>query len=90
MKHEVWSSTKGANRVLQNAWENRKPGEKIMFIFSITHRYVVSPLLKRTSLIIQAATVSGESTVVWRKCRDHSIQKGKSIVGQRDFKAMKE
>lgn len=42
VEHEVWSSTKGANRVLQNAWENRKPEEKIIFIFSITHRYGVS------------------------------------------------
>ncbi len=39
VKHGVWSSTKGANRVLQNAWENKKPGEEIIFIFSITHRY---------------------------------------------------
>ncbi|KAF6221379.1 hypothetical protein HO133_002234 [Letharia lupina] len=39
VEHEVWSSTKGANRVLQNAWESRKPGEKIIFMFSITHRY---------------------------------------------------
>ena len=43
VEHEVWSSTKGANRVLQNAWENRNPGEKIIFIFSITHRYGVLP-----------------------------------------------
>ena len=42
VEHGVWSSTKGANRVLQNAWENKKPGEKIIFIFSITHRYDVS------------------------------------------------
>lgn len=41
VEHEVWSSTKGANRVLQNAWENKKPDEKIIFIFSITHRYDV-------------------------------------------------
>ena len=41
VEHEVWSSTKGANRVLQNAWENKKPGERIIFIFSITHRYGV-------------------------------------------------
>ena len=41
VEHEVWSSTKGANKVLQNAWEVRKPGEKIIFIFSITHRYGV-------------------------------------------------
>ena len=41
MEHGVWSSTKGANRVLQNAWENKKPDEKIIFIFSITHRYDV-------------------------------------------------
>lgn len=25
--------------MLQDAWEGRKPGEKIIFIFSITHRY---------------------------------------------------
>ena len=42
VEHEVWSSTKGANKVLQNAWEARKPEEKIVFIFSITHRYGVS------------------------------------------------
>ncbi|KAL9074241.1 MAG: hypothetical protein Q9161_002435 [Pseudevernia consocians] len=75
VEHEVWSSTKGANRVLQNAWENRKPGEKIIFIFSITHRYAIDIV---------------ENIVVWRKCRDHSTQRGKSRFGQRDFKAMKE
>ena len=47
VEHGVWSSTKGANRVLQNAWENKKLGEKIIFIFSITHRYGVSPLMEK-------------------------------------------
>ena len=37
----VWSSTNGANRVLQSAWEDRKEDEKIIFLFSITHRYVM-------------------------------------------------
>ena len=41
VEHGVWSSTKGANRVLQNAWDNKKPEEKIIFIFSITHKYGV-------------------------------------------------
>ena len=41
VEHGVWSSTKGANRVLQNAWETKKPEEKIIFIFSITHKYGV-------------------------------------------------
>ena len=34
----VWSSSKGANRVLQEAWETKQVGEKILFIFSITKR----------------------------------------------------
>ena len=34
----VWSSSKGANKVLQDAWEGRKAGEKIIFIFSVTNR----------------------------------------------------
>ena len=41
VEHGVWSSTKGANRVLQNAWDTKKPEEKIIFIFSITHKYGV-------------------------------------------------
>ena len=39
VEHQVWSSTKGANKVLQDAWEARKPGEKVMVLCSFTHKY---------------------------------------------------
>ncbi|KAL2040968.1 hypothetical protein N7G274_006426 [Stereocaulon virgatum] len=35
----VWSSTNGANKVLQSAWEDRQEDEKIIFMFSITHSH---------------------------------------------------
>lgn len=34
----VWSSTPGANRVFQGAWDDRKGDEKILFLFTITNR----------------------------------------------------
>lgn len=88
VEHEVWSSTKGANRVLQNAWENKKLDEKIIFIFSITHRYDVfngEKFLLTNEAVIDMAG----NTVVWRRCLDRSMRRGRSISGQRDFKAMK-
>lgn len=36
----VWSSTNGANKVLQTAWEEKKADQKLIFLFSITHRYL--------------------------------------------------
>ncbi|KAL6717507.1 hypothetical protein ACLMJK_005422 [Lecanora helva] len=34
---DVWSSSKGANRVLQSAWEGKKGNERIILIFSMKH-----------------------------------------------------
>ena len=89
VEHGVWSSTKGANRVLQNAWENKKPEEKIIFIFSITHRYILSSMIENMFLTNGAVIDMVGNIVVWRKCQDRSILRGRSIFGPRDFKAMK-
>ena len=71
----VWSSTNGANRVLQRAWEDREDDEKIIFIFSITHRCVLRsleqgqrPLIKRTVTSIAA------NMLEWQKCQGRSTQ----------------
>ena len=37
----VWSSSDGANKVLQTAWEKKKADQKLIFLFSTTHGYVV-------------------------------------------------
>ena len=37
---EFWSTSKGASQVLHKAWEDKKPGEKIIFLFSVIHKYV--------------------------------------------------
>lgn len=46
----VWSSKEGANKVYQNAWEKRIGEQKIMFLFSVTHRYVLKALAIHSSI----------------------------------------
>jgi hypothetical protein len=64
----VWSSSKGANKVLQNAWDLKTKNEKIIFLFSISQRSVGSfhqsdCVLLTLSVVIYAAV----NTVEWRR-----------------------
>ena len=57
----IWSSSSGANRVLETAWNDQKGDEKIVLIFTITHRYVESRSIhgsRLTSLIVDSIMIS--------------------------------
>ena len=71
----VWSSTNGANKVLQSAWDDRQEDEKIIFMFSITHRYGTQSSKEGRQLITKQVAISTAANMLeWQRCRAHSIQ----------------
>ena len=51
---------------------------------------MVSSMMENIVLTIDLVIDIVGNTVVWRKCQDHSIRRGRSIFGLRDFTATKE
>jgi hypothetical protein len=49
IKNGIWCSSTNGNKVLEQAWNLRKPGEMILLLFSVTGRYEIFP--RRDSLI---------------------------------------
>ena len=51
---------------------------------------MTSPVVESMYLTDEAVIDMVENTVVWRRCQDHSIRRGRSIFGLGGFRAMKE
>lgn len=39
IKNGIWSSSTNGNKILEQAWNLRRPGEMILLLFSVTGRY---------------------------------------------------
>jgi hypothetical protein len=68
IKNGIWCSSTNGNKVLEAAWNVRKPGEMILLIFSVIGRYDIP--LSPNSLVDSTIALN---TAAWLRSPDRTI-----------------